>query len=157
MSEKEKSFQLFDAGFRPFQIYDQVKVKKHTLYWYFQEWKKLQKARELEAEEIERETQLQLEAEERAEILQQEASERVNEQQRKIKQLVDKLHAIETTISQYQWFPNNLLMDWLRFKEINNAYSGPEQYLEALKRQRDALRIRIKEVSSRQALSAFKP
>ena len=152
-SEKEKAFTLFSEGYRPHQIYDQVKVKRHTLYWYYQEWKKLQEAEGLEVEAEERNIELQVQAEEAIERAKQEANERARRQQQELKPLTDKLHSIEVTISQYQWFPNNLLLAWLTFKEINNAYSSPEQYLEALKEQRDALRIKIKEVSSRQALT----
>ncbi len=154
MSEREKAFALFDTGLRPHQIYDQVKVKKHTLYWYFQKYQRQEEARRLELEEIERETEQALEAEERAKILQQEADEKATRQQQELKSLTDKLHALNITIDHYRWFPDNLLNDWLRF---NRAYSSPELYLEALKRQRDALRIRIKEVSSQQALLTFAP
>jgi len=55
MSEREKAFALFDTGLRPHQIYDQVKVKKHTLYWYFQKYQRREEARRLELEGIERE------------------------------------------------------------------------------------------------------
>ena len=148
MSEREKAFALFDKGLRPHQIYDQVKVKKHTLYWYFQKYQRQEEARRLELEGIEREIERQLIAEE----AEQEANEKAIRQQQELKPLTDKLHALNITIDQYQWFPDNLLNDWLRF---NSAYSSPELYLEALKRQRDALRITIKEVSSRQASPAF--
>ena len=157
MSEREKAFALFDTGLRPHQIYDKVNVKRHTLYWYFQKYQRQEEARRLELEAEERAVQRQLEAEEAVERAEQEANERARRQQQELKPLTDKLHSIEMTISQYQWFPNNLLLAWLTFKEISNAYSSPEEYLEALKRQRDALRIMIKEVSSRQALPTFAP
>ena len=152
MSEREKAFALFDTDLRPHQIYDQVKVKKHTLYWYFQKYQRQEEARRLELEGIEREIERQRVAEEARERAEQEASKRAIRQQQELKPLTDKLHALNITIDHYRWFPDNLLNDWLRF---NRAYSSPEQYLEALKRQRDALRITIKEVSSRQVSPAF--
>ena len=152
MSEREKAFALFDTGLRPHQIYGQVKVTKKTLYWYFQKYQKQEEARRIELEGIEREIERQWVAEEAEERAEQEASERAIRQQQELKPLTDKLHALNITIDQYQWFPDNLILDWLRF---NSAYSSPEQYLEALKRQRDALRITIKEVSSRQVSPAF--
>ncbi len=155
MSEREKAFALFDTGLRPHQIYDQVKVKKHTLYWYFQKYQRQEEARRLELEGIEREIERQRVAEEARERAEQEASERATRQQQELKPLTDKLHALNITIDQDRWFPDNLLNDWLTFKDINSSYTSPEQYLEALKRQRDALRITIKEVSSRQVSPAF--
>ena len=154
MSEREKAFALFDAGLRPYQIYDRVKVKKHTLYWYFQKYQKQEEARRLELEGIERQIERQRVAEEARERAEQEAGERVRVQRQELKPLTDKLHAINTTLDHFQWHPDNLILDWLRF---NNAYTSPEQYLEALKRQRDVLRITIKEVSSQQALPTFAP
>lgn len=152
MSEKEKAFALFDEGYRPSQVYNQVKVKHHTLYFYYQEWKKMQAAIGFEIEAEERDEELQQEAEEAQDRLQQEAEQqqeeveqRVSRQQQEIKQLADKLHSVEITISQYQWFPDNLLTAWLRFDEINRAYSTPEEYLKALERRRDYLRSIIKE------------
>ena len=152
MSEKEKAFALFDTGLRPHQIYDQVKVKKHTLYWYFQKYQKQEEARRLELEGIEREIERQWLAEEARERAEQEASERATRQQQELRPLTDKLYAVEAMIRHFQWFPKNLPMHWLTF---GNAYTSPELYLEALKRQRDALRITIKEVSSRQVSPAF--
>ena len=38
--EKAKAFKLFDQGKRPSEIFELVKVKAHTLYNYYQEWKR---------------------------------------------------------------------------------------------------------------------
>lgn len=37
--QKAKAFKLFDQGKRPSEIYNLVKVRKHTLYCYYQLWK----------------------------------------------------------------------------------------------------------------------
>lgn len=41
--QKAKAFKLFDQGKRPSEIYNVVKVRKHTLYCYYQLWKKERK------------------------------------------------------------------------------------------------------------------
>ena len=38
--QKAKAFKLFDQGKRPSEIYHLVKVKRHTLYCYYQLWKR---------------------------------------------------------------------------------------------------------------------
>jgi len=38
--EKAKAFKLFDQEKRPSEIFNIVKVKKHTLFNYYQEWKR---------------------------------------------------------------------------------------------------------------------
>lgn len=38
--QKAIAFRLFDEGKRPAEIYHLVSVKKHTLFYYFQLWKK---------------------------------------------------------------------------------------------------------------------
>ena len=38
--QKAKAFKLFDQGKRPSEIYNLVKVRKHTLYCYYQLWKR---------------------------------------------------------------------------------------------------------------------
>jgi len=38
--EKAKAFKFFDQGKRPSEIFELVKVEKHTVFNYFQQWKK---------------------------------------------------------------------------------------------------------------------
>jgi hypothetical protein len=46
--QKIQAFKLFDQGKRPAEIYDLVKVKKHTLFNYYQLWKKEQQKQQKE-------------------------------------------------------------------------------------------------------------
>ncbi len=155
--QKPIAFEYFAAGYRPSQIYDRVTVTKRVLYKYYQEYKRMMEGIQLEEEEENKDIELQLaaeEAEERAkqeaERLQQEANEKAVRQQQELKPLTDKLHSIEATISHHQWFPRSLPMDWLLF---GNAYASPKEYQEALKKHRDALSIKVKEVKDRQVLT----
>ena len=83
--QKAKAFKLFDQGKRPSEIYNLVKVRKHTLYCYFQQWKR---ARE---EESERKRL----AEERQRRLDEERQERKRKQEEEIrkKNMADSLRA----------------------------------------------------------------
>lgn len=60
--EKIKAFRLFEQGKRPSEIYALVKVTKHTLYCYYQEWKK-EKEKESEGKRLAAERQQRLERE----------------------------------------------------------------------------------------------
>ena len=147
MSEKEKAFELFDEGYRPSEIYDEIKVKPRVLYNYYQEWKKKEEGIRLEAKEEERDIELELEAEEeqnRLDELQREAEERARRQQQETQRLADELHGIEITLNEYQWYPDHLV-DWWSRPEVNKVYSSPEEYRRALERRRDYLRSIIKE------------
>lgn len=50
--QKAKAFKLFDDGKRPSEIYDLVKVKKHTLFYYYQLWKREREEKEKERKRI---------------------------------------------------------------------------------------------------------
>ena len=117
ISNKVKAFALFDAGFRPSEIYDEVTVKKHTLYWYYQLWKKAQDA----------------------ERLQQEAEQEVKRRQQEAGLLASELHAIEMTLDDYRRYPEHLVQWWSIHPEINRLYSTPEEYLRALERRHSYL------------------
>jgi transposase len=60
--QKAKAFKLFDKGKRPSEIYTKVKVTKHTLYFYYQQWKKEYERKKLA---VERQRRLEEEREER--------------------------------------------------------------------------------------------
>lgn len=67
--QKAKAFNLFAQGKKPSEIYHLVKVKKHTLYDYYQQWK--------------RERQEESERKRLAEELQQRLEEKHKEKERK--------------------------------------------------------------------------
>lgn len=117
VSEKEKAFALFDVGFRPSEIYDEVAVKKHTLYWYYQLWKKAREAKRL----------------------QQEAEQDIRRRQQEAGRLASELHAIEITLDDYRRYPEHLVQWWGIHPEINRLYSTPEEYLSALQRRHSYL------------------
>ena len=50
--QKTEAFKLFDQGKRPSEIYGLVEVKKHTLFYYYQLWKKEQEEKERERQRI---------------------------------------------------------------------------------------------------------
>ena len=60
--EKAKAFRLFEQGKRPSEIYAQVKVTRHTLYCYYQQWKR-EKEKESEIKRLAAEHQQRLERE----------------------------------------------------------------------------------------------
>jgi hypothetical protein len=60
--QKAKAFKLFDQGKRPSEIYNQVKVIRHTLYNYYQLWKREQEE-ERERKRLAEKRQQRLEAE----------------------------------------------------------------------------------------------
>ena len=62
--QKAKAFKLFDQGKRPSEIYHLLKVKNHTLYSYYQLWKK-ERAEESERKRLAEERQQRLEEERR--------------------------------------------------------------------------------------------
>ena len=62
---KAKAFTLFDKGMKPSQIYGRIKVEKHTLYCYYQLWKK-EHAEESHKKVIGEESQWKLNAERRS-------------------------------------------------------------------------------------------
>lgn len=39
-SKKHLVFEEFDKGFRPAELFSKFKLKEHTLYEYYEEWKK---------------------------------------------------------------------------------------------------------------------
>jgi len=59
---KAKAFKLFDQGKRPSEIYNQVKVIRHTLYNYYQLWKR-EREEESERKRLVEERQQRVEAE----------------------------------------------------------------------------------------------
>jgi hypothetical protein len=69
--EKAKAFKLFDQGKRPSEIYHLVKVAKHTLYSYYQLWKR----------EQEEESKKKRQAAERQQRLEEERREREHKQE----------------------------------------------------------------------------
>jgi len=69
--QKAKAFKLFDQGKRPSEIYNLVKVRKHTLYCYYQLWKS----------EREEESERKRLAEERQRRLEEERKERERKQE----------------------------------------------------------------------------
>ena len=71
---KIEAFKLFDQGKRPSEIYDLVTVKKHTLFAYYQQWKK-------ECEEQEKENKRTRLASERQEALKRQRMQRKREAQ----------------------------------------------------------------------------
>jgi len=83
--QKAKAFKLFDQGKRPSEIYNLVKVKKHTLYCYYQLWKG----------EREEESERKRLAEERQQRLDEERKERERKQEEEMLQkgMVDSLRA----------------------------------------------------------------
>ena len=83
--QKAKAFKLFDQGRRPSEIYNLVKVKKHTLYNYHQLWKK----------EREEESKRKRLAEERQQRLEEERKERERKQEEEMLQegMADSLRA----------------------------------------------------------------
>jgi hypothetical protein len=60
--QKAKAFKLFDQGKRPSEIYNLVKVRKHTLYWYHQQWKR-EREEESERKRLAEERQRRLDEE----------------------------------------------------------------------------------------------
>ncbi|MBI4303103.1 MAG: hypothetical protein HY665_02025 [Chloroflexi bacterium] len=60
--EKAKAFKLFDQGKRPSQTYNLVKVRKHTLFNYYQQWKK-EREEDTKKKRLEEERQQKLEEE----------------------------------------------------------------------------------------------
>jgi hypothetical protein len=60
--QKAKAFKLFDQGKRPSEIYNQVKVIRHTLYNYYQLWKR-EREEESERKRLVEERQQRVEAE----------------------------------------------------------------------------------------------
>ena len=62
--QKAKAFKLFDQGKRPSEIYNLVKVRKHTLYCYYQLWKR-EREEESERKRLAEERQRRLEEERR--------------------------------------------------------------------------------------------
>ena len=74
--QKAKAFKLFDQGKRPSEIYNLVKVKNHTLYNYYQLWKK----------EREEESKRKRLAEERQQRLEEERKERERKQEEEMLQ-----------------------------------------------------------------------
>ena len=60
--QKAKAFKFFDQGKRPAEIYSLVKVTKHTLYNYYQLWKR-EREEESERKRLVEERQQRLEAE----------------------------------------------------------------------------------------------
>ena len=60
--EKAKAFKLFDQEKRPSEIFKLVKVKKHTLFNYYQEWKR-EREEESKRKRLAAEHQQRLEAE----------------------------------------------------------------------------------------------
>jgi len=60
--QKAKAFKLFDQGKRPSEIYHLVRVKRHTLYCYYQLWKR-EWAEESERKRLSEERQRRLEEE----------------------------------------------------------------------------------------------
>ena len=85
--QKAKSFKLFDQGKRPSEIYNLVKVRKHTLYCYFQQWKR----------EREEEREKKRLTEERQRRLDEERKERKRKQEEEMqkKNMADSLRAQE--------------------------------------------------------------
>ena len=69
--QKAKAFRLFDQGKRPSEIYNLVKVRKHTLYCYYQLWKR----------EREEESERKRLAEEHQQRLNEERKERERKQE----------------------------------------------------------------------------
>ena len=69
--QKAKAFKLFDQGKRPSEIYNLVKVRKHTLYCYYQLWRR----------EREEESERKRLAEERQRRLEEERKERERKQE----------------------------------------------------------------------------
>ena len=69
--QKAKAFRLFDQGKRPSEIYNLVKVRKHTLYCYYQLWKR----------EREEESERKRLAEEHQQRLNEERKERESKQE----------------------------------------------------------------------------
>lgn len=74
--QKAKAFKLFDQGKRPSEIYNLVKVRKHTLYCYYQLWKR----------EREEESKRKKLAEERQQRLEKERKERERKQEEEMLQ-----------------------------------------------------------------------
>ena len=60
--QKAKAFKFFDQGKRPAKMYSLVKVTKHTLYNYYQLWKR-EREEESERKRLVEERQQRLEAE----------------------------------------------------------------------------------------------
>jgi len=83
--QKAKAFKLFDQGKRPSEIYNLVKVRKHTLYNYHQLWKR----------EREEESKRKRLAEERQRRLEEERKERERKQEEEMrkKSMADSLRA----------------------------------------------------------------
>jgi len=83
--QKAKAFKLFDQGKRPSEIYNLVKVRKHTLYCYYQLWKR----------EREEESERKRLAEERRRRLEEERKERERKQEEEMWQesMADSLRA----------------------------------------------------------------
>ena len=83
--QKAKAFKLFDQGKRPSEIYNLVKVRKHTVYCYYQLWKR----------EREEESERKRLAEEYRQRLEEERKEREHKQEEEILQkgMADSLRA----------------------------------------------------------------
>jgi len=75
--QKAKAFKLFAQGKRPSEIYHLVKVKRHTLYCYYQLWKR-ERAEESERKRLAEEYRQRLE-EERKERERKQEEERFRE------------------------------------------------------------------------------
>ena len=75
--QKAKAFKLFGQGKRPSEIYHLVKVKRHTLYCYYQLWKR-ERAEESERRRLAEEYRQRLE-EERKERERKQEEERFRE------------------------------------------------------------------------------
>ena len=62
--EKAKAFKFFDQGKRPSEIFELVKVKKHTVFNYYQMWKR-EREEESKRKRLATERQQRLESERR--------------------------------------------------------------------------------------------
>ena len=117
--QKAKAFKLFDQGKRPSEIYNLVKVRKHTLYCYYQLWKR-EREEEIERKRLAEEYRQRLE-EERKERERKQEEERFREgmahalraQQRiqletKYKNQKKRVLELEAQMSQAADKPNNV-------------------------------------------------
>jgi len=86
--QKAKAFELFDQGKRPSEIYDLVEVKKHTLFYYHQEWKRERQEQENENER----RRLAKESQQRLEIKRRQM-ERVKQEEMWHQNMMDVLRA----------------------------------------------------------------
>ena len=117
--QKAKAFKLFDQGKRPSEVYNLVKVRKHTLYCYYQLWKR-EREEESERKRLAEEYRQRLE-EERKERERKQEEERFREgmahalraQQRiqletKYKNQKKRVLELEAQMSQAADKPNNV-------------------------------------------------